>query len=411
MHIAYLIHDFPVNGLATGGAGNYVANMAQIMQKKGHKVSVITESESAAHINWRGIDIYYIEATRGFRDTGKKMSVLKKVLKNLWRSAWYNQKVKEINKNSSIDIVQCVNTYGIGLFRTKRIPYVIRLSSYPSLWGGAEREQFDFDECLKTRRLDEELQLLAMKKADKVISPSKLVADIVQTRINKKVDVIESPVLIDNIDKLLLKESELEKNQYFVTFGANGNRKSIQMLAQLIDEILDKYTEMRYVVIGKDKLIRYQGKYAMASQVFNEHIVKNKSRFFFMGEISDRERLFSIVKSARLCILPTRIDNLPNTVLEAMALGKIVISSTSENGTSVEQLITDGYNGFLFEVDNMEEMLRKIEYIMNLSVDEKEVIEARAKERVKSLTPEEVYMKMLQIYEETIYDFKSYRTS
>ena len=45
MHIVFLVHRFPVDGMSTGGAGNYVANMAQTMSGFGHRVTVITEAE------------------------------------------------------------------------------------------------------------------------------------------------------------------------------------------------------------------------------------------------------------------------------------------------------------------------------------------------------------------------------
>jgi len=131
------------------------------------------------------------------------------------------------------------------------------------------------------------------------------------------------------------------------------------------------------------------------------YVIKND--FFFMGEISDRNRLFAIVKNAHLCILPTRIDNLPNTVLESMALGKIVISSDK---TSVEQLILDGHNGFLAEIDSADGLFQKIDYVMQLSDEEKRKIESRAKDRVKDLTPEKVYAKMMNVYVETITDYR-----
>ena len=109
--------------------------------------------------------------------------------------------------------------------------------------------------------------------------------------------------------------------------------------------------------------------------------------------------MFAIIENAYACILPTRTDNLPNTVSEAMTLGKIVISSDK---TSVEQLITDGYNGFLSEIDNVEELYQKIKHVMKLSGAERREIENRAKERVKALTPENVYQNMMDIYKETI---------
>lgn len=403
MHIVYLIHDFPYGGgLATGGAGNYVANIAQIMCRNGHKVSIITESSEEKFVNWNGMDIYYIQATKGFKNTGKQMSTAMKVMKNLFRSVAYNRKVQEIDKAQKVDIVQCVNTYGIGLLRLRKIPYVIRLSSYPSLWGGAERERFDFEACLKTRRLDEELHLLAVKNADCVIAPSRLIADITTKKIKKNIEVIESPVVIDEIEEISSKERELLGEKYFVTFGANINRKSIQMLAGVVDELLDKYPDMKYVVIGRDKLIRYKGDYCMASKVYDEKIIRNKERFVFMGEISDRKRLFSIVKGAVLCILPTRIDNLPNTVLEAMALGKVIVSSSGDRGTSVEQLISDGENGFLANIDDAEDLKKMVNIAMNLSLEARNKIGVEAMKRVEELTPEKVYCKMMKIYEGVI---------
>lgn len=399
MHIVYLIHAFPVQGLSTGGAGNYVASIAQIMQMHGHKVSIITESKEETLINWRGIDIYYIRATKGFKNTKKYMPTYKKVIKNLWRSFWYNRKVAELHKQDKVDLVQSVNTYAIGLLRPRRIPYIIRLSSYPSLWGGAEREKFDYEKCIRSRRLDEELQLLATRNADTVIAPSHLIGNITQKRVHRNIEIIESPVLVPNEDDLALNEDAFSSDKYFVTYGALANRKSIHMLAGVIDDILETYKGMKYVMIGRDKLIRHNGDYAMASEVFDENIKRHKDRFVFMGEISDRTRLFSIVRNASCCILPTRIDNLPNTVLEAMSMGKIVISSDK---TSVEQLITDGYNGFLTKVDDGKELLEKIDYVMSLPRYEKEKIEQLAKRRTENLSPENVYHKMVKIYEQTL---------
>lgn len=399
MHIVYLVQGFPVRGLSTGGAENYVANIAQIMQIHGHKVSVITEAEENAFINWKGINIYYICATKGFKNTKKYMPTYKKIAKNVWRSIWYNRKVAEINKENKVDIVQSVNTYGLSLFRLKAIPYVIRLSSYPALWGAAERECYDFASSLKTRRLDEELQLLAIKNADAVVSPSHLIGDITQERVHRNIDVVESPVLIPEECSLELKEDMLASNKYFVTYGALANRKSIRMLTEVIDDILEKYKDMKYVMIGRDRLIRHNGDYAMASEVFDENIKRHKDRFVFMGEIADRPRLFSIVKNAACCILPTRIDNLPNTVLEAMALGKVVISSDK---TSVEQLITDGFNGFLTKIDDGTELLVKVDYVMSLSQDEREKIGQQAKRRTENLSPENVYKRMIEIYENVL---------
>ena len=405
MHIVFFTHLFPVRGRTTGGAANYVANIARIMAEHGHLVEIITESEFEETFYWNNIIVHKIKATRGFQDTGKQMSVVKKLLKNICRSYWYNKEAARIHKEKKIDIIQSVNSYGLALLRKRNIPYLVCLSDYPALWSGANRPEFEFQSCVASRRFDEEIQFTALRRADALIVPSVLVQRLINDRIGIKPKLIESPVLIENHMDITWKE-ELEKNEYFLTFSELNYRKEIHIVARIIDKLLDHYPNMKYVVCGRDRLILYENRYILVSELFNLHITKNSDRFVFMGEISDRSRMFLIIQHARLCILPTRVDNLPNTCLEAMALGKIVVSSTSIQGTSVEQLIIDGYNGFLSDVEDEESLYQKIEYAMQLLDDDKELIQYRAMERVKELTPEKIYVKMMNIYNETIENFK-----
>ena len=405
--MGFLVHYFPVKGKATGGAANYVANIAKVMADKGHFVEVITESEEKETFEWNNIVVHKIRATIGFHDTGKQMSTYKKLLKNVCRSYWYNKEVAKIHKNNKIDIIQSVNSYGLAFLRKKNIPYLIRLSDYPALWSGANRSEFDFNKCVASRRLDEEIQFIALKKADALVVPSALVQKLINDRIGIEPHLVESPVLIAEDENINFKEN-FESDQYFLTYSELNYRKEIHIIAQIIDKLLEQYPNMKYVVCGRDKLILYENKYILVSELFKLFVTKHANRFIFMGEISNRTRMFSIIKHAKLCILPTRVDNLPNTCLEAMALGKIVVSSTSHYGTSVEQLIIDGYNGLLSQVDDVESLYQKILYAMQLPEADKELIQNRAMERVKALTPQKTYIKMMEIYEETIEHFNQY---
>lgn len=398
MYIVFLTHDFPVRGLSTTGAGNYVANMAQIMQKHGHRVSIITEAENREIFNWNGIEVRKIKATRGFKNTGRPMPTYQKLLKNISRSIWYNWEVFRISRKNKIDIVQSVSSYGLAMLRIKKIPYVVRVSEYMPLWTRLRKLDYDYEECLRSKRIDEEITFIGLKRADILVSPSFLMEKLIYNKIKKKSIVIESPVILEDIDSLKLSEANLTENKYWITYGAMNYRKEIHIVAQIIDDLLDKYPEMKYVVAGKDIEIFYNNQFMKVSSFFDIHIKKNKDRFMFLGEISDRKRLFSIVKSAYACVLPTRIDNLPNTCLESMALGKIVISSTCERGTSIEQLIVDGYSGFLAQVDDEKSLYNKIVQAMQLSNCEKQSMEQRSMERVKNSMPENVYESMMKVY-------------
>lgn len=403
MHIVYLVHAFPAfGGLSAGGAGNYVYTMATTMKAYGHEIDIVTESKENKIYDLDGIKLHHINATIGFKDTGRHMSTVAKFLKNLSRTFWYNREVRKINKRSKVDIVQCVNSYGIALFRSRKIPYVIRVSDEPYLWRESGFIDFDFEKAKKVYQIDNEMQNWALKRADRVIAPSYFVKEYLSKKYSLDICVIEGPVKIDKTWDLCLKEDNLQIDKYWFSFGYLSYRKQIHVLAYIIDDLLDKYPDMKYVYAGRDREIKYEGEYVKVTEIISRNVKKNIDRVVFLGEISDRERLFSIIKNARLCILPTRMDNLPNTCMEAMVMNKIVVSSTSDYGTSVEQIIEDGVSGFLAYADDNESLKSKVIEAMEIDDMRRTEIERNAGNRIAGMEPSIVYAKMKELYEREI---------
>lgn len=399
MHIVFLTHAFPIKGKNTGGgAGNYYANMARILSRNGHKVTVVTEADDTEIFVWEGIEIRHIRATRFFKDTGRRMTTTQKVVKNLWRSIWYNYEVYKINKKDPVDLVQGISSFSIAFFRCKDIPYLIRISENPVLIRAAMREEYHPDQAIKMEELDDKFFFIALKKADLLVAPSFLMKKMIFDRIGKEVTVIESPVMLSDYTGNI----RIPEKKYFLTFGFLSYRKSTHILAQIIERLLDEYTDMEYVLVGKDYEVMKDGEYIWCSELVRSMVVRNRERLIIKEEIFDRDKLFSIVKNSYICILPSRVENLSNACLEAMALGKIVVGTDQ---ISTEQVITDGYNGYLAPIDNSEEMYRKIKQAMELSDEDKRLMEERARERVKDLTPEKTYEKMIDVYRKTIDSF------
>lgn len=399
MNIVFLTHLFPVNE-ASSGAGNYVSNIARIMVENGHNVFVVIEADKNAVSEWNGIEVHYIKLPQLWKKK-KNLSVVDKFVKNILRSMLYNTEVGRINECQKVDIVQSINTYGIALFRRKSMPYVVRISAFMPLCIGANMQFFDPDKWINCKRIDMNLEIKSCKRADFLIAPSEYIKKIIETKTNKTVHIVEGPIYVEN-SKIKEEDKLFIGKRYLLTYGLLAFRKSIHIVAQIIDDILEQFPDIMYVLVGKDKELIINGNRIWASQYISENVKRNRDRFIYLGEVEERSRMFAIIENAYACVLPTRTDNLPNSVSEAMTLGKIVISS---NGTSVEQLIIDGYNGFLTEIDNVEELYQKIEYVMKLSVEERQVIENRARDRMKELTPEKVYEKMMQIYNKTIINF------
>ena len=73
-----------------------------------------------------------------------------------------------------------------------------------------------------------------------------------------------------------------------------------------------------------------------------------RGRVLYLGKMRHGQ-LLPVVRKALAILLPSRLDNLPSTCIEAMAEGKTVIGT---RGTSFEQLIEDGENGLLCGIDD-----------------------------------------------------------
>jgi glycosyltransferase involved in cell wall biosynthesis len=107
--------------------------------------------------------------------------------------------------------------------------------------------------------------------------------------------------------------------------------------------------------------------------------------------------LYPIIEHAEAVVLPSRIDNFPNTCLEAMSLGKIVVGT---RGASFDQLIDDGESGFLCEIDDRKSLLAAIERA--LATDDADAIGARARARIEELRPDLAGARLVEAYEELL---------
>ena len=83
--------------------------------------------------------------------------------------------------------------------------------------------------------------------------------------------------------------------------------------------------------------------------------------------------------------------------MEAMAVGRPVIAS---NVAGCNNLVKDGYNGFLFENKNENDLHDKILKFKNLSFQEKEIMGVRGRQIIeKNFTVEIVINEYLKVLE------------
>lgn len=396
MHILYVTTEFITDHETAGGLASFLANISRMFKDHGHEVTVMVVAESDnKKCSWNGIEVIYYNASRGL-----EWLISQNRMKAFYalRGIKISRKIQAINRRHKIDIVQmCAN--GVIAYNIKlNIPRIIRLSSYPGLWeiAGKEKRPFQIEQALKKLDESSKFQLESIRACPFLISPSNLCKELVEKNLKRRVHVIESPYCIgmEETDDCVYRQ-RLQGKKYFLYFGHLCRLKGIHTLAYATEALLRKYPEHYLVLAGISSKIENDNN----RKIDAHRYVKIKAgcyqdRVIYIKEMT-KKHLMPIIENAEMCILPSRIDNLPNTAIEAMGLGKVVLGT---RGASYDQLIADGVNGFLCEIDSPQSLLYGVDRYMALDESAKALIGENAGKRIEAMHPDKIYEKYLRIY-------------
>lgn len=409
MKIGFVTPEF-VTESNQGGQASYLENVSKILSAYGHEVIIIVLSDRNEEFVWEDkitvCRVKYREAIS--QDKINRYNFIKKMYHAFWAYAGIslvlNRKTKELYKKGKIEIVQYSSLRAIPLFMSKKIPSVIRLSAHPVYCRYAQEEKFDIEEAENNLSLSEKIWMYSLKKADYIFGPSRMVGEAVERKIGKEVMIIESPLRI-NMDHMNPEEYNkyLEGKKYLLFFGTLNYLKGIQVIVPILDEFLDKHSDTYFTFLGKDDVISHGGQKISAREYILKYIVRNRDRILFIDPVYEKSKLNYIIHKSEACVMPSRMDNLPNTCIEAMALGKIVIGT---NGASFEQLIDDGKNGYLCERDDPESLFKCMEKVMNMTEEEKNIMGMKAKLRTEEMSDEKIYAQLVDVYQNVIEMYK-----
>lgn len=404
MHIVFATVEFVTERMWDGGLSNYLEKASSIFADYGHKVTIVVLSERNDTIQYKENIVVVRVAKdntciRPFLHFVNNME-LRDMLEYLWYGYQLNRRIKELDKTDKVDIVQYCHLKALGLFRIKKIPSVVRMSSFDPIDREIHKPDFELRHCRASVTFADKLDFLALDRTDGVFAPSTLTTLALKKVINKNIKVLETPSMGIDFTQLQCLPDNLIGKKYFLYFGILSNSKGIKVIVQSVYRILESNPHYYFVFVGKDCGVSMkEGMRTPVIKKLKEEAGEYADRIICLMPISDRKMLNSVICHAQLCILPFRYDNLSNTCVEAMELGKIVIS-TYKSGIS--QLIKDGYNGFLIEQDNPEKLVNKIKEVLELSEDEKKRISENASKRIRKMCPENFYRYMMDYYQEII---------
>ncbi|MBP9866965.1 MAG: glycosyltransferase [Candidatus Pacebacteria bacterium] len=144
-----------------------------------------------------------------------------------------------------------------------------------------------------------------------------------------------------------------------ITVGRLVEKKGVEYAIRAIKKIIKIYPNLEYTIVGDGELKKYLEDLTLDLGLGD--VVK------FVGWKSQTEVLYFLKKS-HIFISPNKtasdgnMDAPTNTIKEAMSCGVFVISS---NYPAIFELIKDNINGFLFNQNDLDDLVNKVLHVMN----------------------------------------------
>lgn len=349
MRIAFLTPEYATTSRSAGGLASYLGRMAPMLAERGHDPEVFVIDHVPR--------VYEKDGVRVETVRGKAPGWLRK-LNNVLRTYThcnFSQVVRHLSAAKALagamerrhlfrpfDAVQSTN-YGLaGFFVSSRQgrTHLLRLSSSQLLWQSVGGRRLTAGEML----LDI-LERRLMKKADLVYAPSKYLSDHFRTVNQLDVAVLRPPILIPSLEDGTAQHPDV-KRRYIIHFGQISPRKGSELVAKAVSMARKRGAEYDVVFAGT----------CTKKSLITECRELLGTSFDYMGAL-ERSRLYDIVRGAEAAVLPARVDNMPNAVLEALALGVPVIGS---RGASIDEVVVDGVCGRLVPIGDLEALAAAI---------------------------------------------------
>ena len=314
-HIALFI-----SSLQKGGSERVMVNLAEYLNAEGFQVTLVTQ--------YRGNDEYsLIPAVKRFFSEiddskgGRIINFIRRFLK--LRAIWKQEKpdliLSFIGKNNIMAVVTS---------RFLGIPVVVSVRGEPI-------EEYYTDNMRHQAKK-------TFRHAAGIIMQTKESMNFFPENMQKKITLLPNP-LNPSFTRPLF-EGQREKR--IVTVGRMDENKNHKMLINAFAKIHEEFFDFTLQIYGNGEC-----KNALQQQIDMLNLQDVATLPGTVGNVADA------IQNASLFVLTSYSEGMPNTIMEAMALGIPCISTDCVNG-GPRALITDGVNGLLIPVGDEEALVR-----------------------------------------------------
>lgn len=380
----------PIHG---GGISTYCLETAEMFSANGHKVKIFIFDYSVKDVLEENVRNYQLVRFNPNRGKVSEFLGWEAKLANA-----YAEVIEEyIMQEGKPDYLESQDYLGIAYFIQQKswlnypnfqaIPIVLTLHAPSFLYLEYNQSQ----PYRLPNYFTGEMEKASIAMADLLISPSEFLIDCLKER---NVPGLEEAQQLFNPYQTRIDSANGFKEGDLVFFGKMTPQKGCLELFEYLKGMWDKGFQKAIHVVGGGDHFFYPQQVDM-----QEYIQAKYKKYFKQGLIvfegkTLKEKLNQRLATAHLVIVPSIVDNLPYAVIEAMALGKVVLAS--DDGGQKE-LIEAGENAFLFshQRGNFAEVLQNI---LRLSRDEINAIGAKARSHIQStLNAERIYQQKMEL--------------
>ena len=192
----------------------------------------------------------------------------------------------------------------------------------------------------------------------------------------KKLCVLRDPAikLSEFLKKKVEKVEDLHtKNNLIIGIGRFTKQKNFLLLIRSFKKILLKYPNYHLILLGEGEQEKF--------------LIKEIIKLELQDKISllgYQKNVYKYLLNSDCFILTSLWEDPGFVLIEAALANTLIISSNCPNGPN--EILSNGQNGFLFQNNNLSDLLNKFEEFKNLTEDELNKKKLFAKKQIKKFT-------------------------
>ncbi|KKP69246.1 hypothetical protein A2X44_02560 [candidate division CPR3 bacterium GWF2_35_18] len=301
---------------------------------------------------------------------------------------------KEITNNKSYDFIHAFyylsGIVGIEVKKQLQIPLV------QSFWTLEKIKRYYMKDYIEDKkRVSYEQKIV--EKADKIIANTSHEKDdlIHYYHSNpQKIEIIPPGICFNNFYDCTKKESlqklRLSSNDKYLLFvGRMDPIKGLPILIKALCQLSDVIPNLKLIITGGDKLDSY---YLEMQKLIKSCGLENK---IIMREAQPHQDLHYYYNSADITIMPSHHETFGLVAMESMSCGTPIIAS---NVGGLKTFIVNGKNGLLFTKGDVNDLTKKIVYLLQNEKERKRIASSGVKTS-KNYTWNKIIKKYLSLYQ------------